>query len=152
MKKGYKRPPFSKEWREKISKTLKGRSPVNKGKKMSEEQRKKISYAHTGKFGSLSGAWKGGITPQNIHIQHSKEGRLWRKSVFIRDNFTCQKYEIRGRNLIAHHIQNFSDFPELRFAIDNGITLSRKAHDEFHKIYGKQNNTKEQLEEFLMDE
>ena len=69
--------------------------------------------------------------------------------MFERDNFTCQKYDIRGGLLVAHHINNFSEFPELRFAIDNGITLSQKAHNDFHKIYGKINNTKEQLEEFL---
>ena len=32
---------------------------------------------------------------------------------------------------------------------DNGITLSKKAHKEFHAKYGKTNNTKEQLQEFL---
>jgi len=37
----------------------------------------------------------------------------------------------------------------LRFAIDNGITLSEQSHKEFHKIYGKENNTKKQLKEFL---
>ena len=46
-------------------------------------------------------------------------------------------------------INNFADFPELRLAIDNGITLSEKAHKDFHNIYGNKNNTKEQLEEFL---
>jgi hypothetical protein len=48
-----------------------------------------------------------------------------------------------------HHINNFADYPELRFALNNVITLSKKAHEEFHKMYGKQNNTKEQLLEFL---
>jgi len=74
---------------------------------------------------------------------------LWRKSIFQRDDFTCQKYGIKGGKLVAHHINNFSQFPELRLAIDNGITLSEKAHKEFHKKYGKKNNTKGQIKEFL---
>jgi hypothetical protein len=44
---------------------------------------------------------------------------------------------------------NFAEFPELRTSIENGITLSEKAHKEFHKKYGFRNNTKEQLQEFL---
>ena len=36
-----------------------------------------------------------------------------------------------------------------RFAIDNGITLLEEVHKEFHKIYDKKNNTREQLKEFL---
>jgi len=93
--------------------------------------------------------WKGGLTPENERIRKSMEAKLWKKAVYTRDNFTCQKYGIRGGRLVAHHIQNFSDFPELRFAIDNGMTLSEKAHKEFHKKYGLKNNTREQLEEFL---
>ena len=76
--------------------------------------------------------------------------RLWREAVFARDNWICQKYGLRGGKLHPHHIQNFAQYPELRFAIDNGITLSEKAHKEFHKKYGIKNNTKGQLEEFLL--
>jgi len=101
------------------------------------------------KVGKLNGRWKGGITPENMKIRKSIEYRLWREAVFARDNWTCQKYGIQGGKLHPHHIYNFADYPELRFAIDNGITLSKKAHQEFHKIYGKRNNTKSQLEEFL---
>jgi 5-methylcytosine-specific restriction endonuclease McrA len=92
--------------------------------------------------------WKG-LTPENKRIRNSIDYRLWRKSCFIRDNYICQKTGISGGYLVAHHINNFAEFPELRFAIDNGITLSLKAHKEFHKKYGMKNNTKEQLEEFL---
>ena len=38
---------------------------------------------------------------------------------------------------------------DLTLDIDNGITLSESAHKEFHKIYGKKNNTKAQIDEFL---
>lgn len=92
--------------------------------------------------------WKG-ITPENQKIRTSIEYKLWRKSVFERDNFICQKTGISGGELVAHHIQNFAEFPELRLAIDNGITLSKKSHKKFHDIYGRRNNTKEQLLEFL---
>ena len=68
---------------------------------------------------------------------------------FARDNWTCQKYKTRGVKLHPHHILNFSSHPELRFDKDNGITLSEKAHWEFHKKYGCENNTREQLIEFL---
>jgi hypothetical protein len=77
------------------------------------------------------------------------EYKLWRKSVFERDNFTCQKCRIKGGHLHPHHILNFSQYPELRFDMDNGITLCKECHKLFHKIYGKQNNTREQLNEFL---
>jgi len=93
--------------------------------------------------------WKGGITSENEKIRTSIEYRLWREAVFSRDNWTCLKYGIRGIKIHAHHLQNFSQYPELRFAIDNGITLSEKAHREFHNKYGKRNNTKEQMNEFL---
>ena len=93
--------------------------------------------------------WIDGRTPENQRIRHSIEYRLWRESVFARDNWTCQKYGIKGGKIEAHHIHNFADYLELRFAIDNGITLSEKAHKAFHRKYGNRNNTKEQLEEFL---
>lgn len=99
--------------------------------------------------GELAYNWQGDITKDKKRIRSSIEMHLWREAVFARDNWTCQKYGIKGGKLHPHHIQNFADFSKLRFAIDNGITLSEKAHREFHKKYGVRNNTKKQLEEFL---
>jgi len=149
----------------KIKKSIanKGQIPWIKGRKHSEETRKKISDGNLGHIvsketrqkisnshkGEKCWNWRGGKTPLNKCIRRSGEYTLWRKVIFERDNFTCQKYKIRRGKLHPHHINNFADFPELRFAIDNGITLSEKAHKEFHQIYGNRNNTKEQLLEFL---
>lgn len=77
------------------------------------------------------------------------EYKLWVEAVFKRDNYTCQKCGKKGCKLEAHHIFNWADYPELRYAIDNGITLCKKCHKEFHKQFGKRKNTKAQLEAFL---
>ena len=115
---------------------------VKTRKKMRESQLKRVQLGQHNNY-------KGDITPINEKIRKSIEIKLWRKSVFERDNFTCQKYGIKGGELQSHHINNFADFPELQTSINNGITLSEKAHREFHKKYGRKNNTREQLKEFL---
>lgn len=135
---------------------------VNLGKKFSEKTKQKLSESHKGQIAWNKGKkilkisnknhwnWKGGVSGTERHrIMSGLEYKLWRKAVFLRDNFTCQKTGTKGGKLEAHHINNFSDFPELRTSIENGITLSKKVHREFHKIYGSSNNTKEQLIEFL---
>jgi len=164
---------FTKEMLKKMSTVKLGIPSWNKGKKLSETHRKKLSKAHKGLkpwnkgktcpqlIGNANGFKKGQIpwnkdlgelTPESKKIRTSIQFRLWRESVFARDNWTCQKYWIRGTKLHPHHIKNFSTNPELRFAIDNGITLSEKAHKEFHKKFGYRNNTQEQLNIFLYGE
>ena len=77
--------------------------------------------------------WKGGITPKNQKGRASKEYADWRKAVFIRDDFTCQKCGIKGGKLNAHHIKTWATYPDLRYDVTNGITLCSKCHKELHK-------------------
>lgn len=105
--------------------------------------------------GENSPNWNGGISSERDKIKVTEEYQEWRKNVYKRDNYTCQCCgDNTGHNLNAHHIENFSDFPELRFDIDNGITLCDSCHNpnkygSFHNIYGTKNNNKDQLEEYF---
>jgi hypothetical protein len=79
-------------------------------------------------YGKDNPAWKGGITPINLKIRNSEEYREWRKTIFERDNYTCQECGERGVKLHVDHIKPFSLFPDLRFEISNGRTLCLGCH------------------------
>jgi len=103
----------------------------NKGKKLpklSIEQRKKLSEIHKANR-EKNHLWKGGITEINSKIRNSLEYRLWREAVFKRDNYQwVWGGKEHGKKLHADHIKPFADYPELRFAIDNGRTLCEECH------------------------
>lgn len=53
----------------------------------------------------------------------------WRKKIYQRDNHRCQWPNCVSRSKInAHHIKKWSDYPGLRFNINNGITLCSYHH------------------------
>lgn len=112
---GKKRSTLTKQ---RMSKSLTGRA-------ISIETRLKIGQALKG---AKSHLWKGGKTKETLKIRSSIEYRLWRLSVFERDNYTCRFCNIRGGKLEADHIKPFAYFPELRLAIDNGRTLCHDCH------------------------
>jgi len=118
------------EWKDALSKRMKENHPM-RGKCHSLEAREKMSIAKKGKRqkrGEESPSWRGGKTAKAKIIRSSLEYKLWRESVFKRDDYTCQQCLVRGGELNADHIKPFSLFPELRLAIDNGVTLCRPCH------------------------
>lgn len=117
--------------------------------KMSEEQKEKIRATLTGvrhtserklkqrlaKLGKKRKLEHEYATSLHEQIRKSDTYKLWRKSVFERDDYTC--VECGAKNgfgktitLNADHIKPFSLFPELRFDLSNGRTLCVPCHRE----------------------
>lgn len=123
-----------------------------KGKKHSEETKKKISEAKKGCSGNLGKHWKlseeARINISNGHRgekawnwisdrslikkqleRNNPNDKQWKYSVYKRDNFICRinNQDCNG-HIIAHHILGWASHPELRYEINNGITLCHAHH------------------------
>ena len=83
--------------------------------------------------------WQGGKSSERERFMQTTEYKNWRTEVFKRDNYTCQCCGQEGYKLNAHHIKSYSENPELRTDVDNGITLCQNCHKKFHHIYGIKN-------------
>lgn len=64
--------------------------------------------------------------------QNNMALKNWRKKVFQRDLYTCQKCNIKGGRLEAHHIKLYSKYPDLQTEVSNGITLCYDCHNKEH--------------------
>lgn len=63
--------------------------------------------------------------------KHSEDSAYmdWRKQVYTRDNFKCKMSNTDCNGKIeAHHILPWRNHPELRYNVNNGITLCHKHH------------------------
>lgn len=108
----------------------------------------KIGYLNKGRnLKENSPLWKGGYE-YHKQLRSTDEYRKWRRSVFLRDNYTCQccgRRIFRDENgkffMNAHHIKCFVDNPSVRFDIDNGVTLCRDCHKLLHSEYGVHTTT-----------
>lgn len=141
-----------------VSNPLKNKAILQKVSDTCEKKYGVKYYVMTQRFsGESSPRWKGGVARQRSE-RFTYDYIVWRKNVFDRDLYTCQcckRKNHKGNNdtvyLNAHHIFNWKDNPNLRFNIDNGITLCTDCHNKFHSKYGKTNTTDIQLNEFLIN-
>ncbi len=76
-------------------------------------------------IGEKARTWKGGLTPINKLIRSLEKSRKWAREIKERDNFICQICYVRGGILRSNHIKKFSDYPELRLSLNNGITICK---------------------------
>lgn len=122
---------FSLERRQKISNALKGRS-------FSKTHRDNLRITHLEILkGKKNPNWKGGITKVNLKIKTSSRYRQWRKTVYERDNYTCQICGAKGVYLNADHIKPFIHYPDLRFELSNGRTLCVSCHRKTATFAGR---------------
>lgn len=138
---------FSEETKLKISKASKGKKHSQerieknsqaqkeswkdgkrKGHLQTEETREKISIALKKE---KSYKWIYDRTKLKVHRSQAYDQRYkdWMRRVKKRDNWKCRiKNNECSGNLEAHHILSWKDSPELRYEINNGISLCHAHH------------------------
>lgn len=65
----------------------------------------------------------------------TREYRVWVAQVKRRDKRCVISGDIKTRE--AHHIQDASNHPELRFDPENGVTLAKRYHIAYHTKFLK---------------
>ncbi len=80
----------------------------------------------------IASAVRMGICKKNIkrywHYTQSFIYKSWRKKVFERDEYSCQKCGQIAGYLTAHHKKSWAKYPKLRYKLTNGITLCEDCH------------------------
>jgi len=122
---------------EKTGKTLKRKYefgellPPRLGKHHTKEAKIKISVYQQNIPG---GEFDDFVSSKNERARKSKQYAEWRKAVFERDNYTCQWCGGKNGYLVSHHKKRFADYLELRYELNNGLTLCFECHKLIHKL------------------
>jgi 5-methylcytosine-specific restriction endonuclease McrA len=90
------------------------------------------------------GKWKERASQREIDMNTEKY-ISWRRKIFEGDNYTCQICGIQGLKLQADHIKSYTNFPELRYDIDNGRTLCINCHKKTDNYGGRLNTREKEL-------
>jgi hypothetical protein len=124
--------PLSPQQRANISAALKGRVLPEEHRRKTSETMKRIGHRPPVMRGSDNPKWRGGRT---LIRQMDYTNPLYigfRDGVLARDNYTCQECGVRDR-LHAHHVKPWASHPDLRYDIENGLTLCHSCHAAIHR-------------------
>jgi hypothetical protein len=80
-------------------------------------------------------AWRGGTTPERQRLYKQGKWQEFVQQIYTRDGFHCVKCNhahTGPRTLHCHHIQSWATNPDLRFDLDNCITLCSVCHNWVH--------------------
>lgn len=94
--------------------------------------------------------WKGGIRKSKNFRKNSNFRFHLRKYIIKRDNNQCI---LCGNNqkLKVHHLDGWNICKARRFDETNLVTLCEICHNDFHRVFGKGNNTEQQFELYCFD-
>lgn len=80
--------------------------------------------------------WRGGNRERTENMAY----KTWRKAVLARDRYQCQHCGTKDM-LQVHHIKPWKEYPELRYAVDNGIVLCEICHNTVHGRKARRSKT-----------
>ena len=85
-------------------------------------------------------------------VRGTPEYAITKLNVHERDKYICVSCGKKIHDPIFHHLYSVNTHKELAYKIDNGVTLCKKCHRDFHNIYGYGNNTPVQFIDFIKRE
>lgn len=132
------------ETRQKISISMKGKNTwmTNRKNHISKEAREKMrlnmlgNKYNPGIRGEKHYRWITDRSKLKIDTKKHLDTRYkyWMLEVKKRDSWKCRIADVNcGGRLEAHHILNWKEYPELRYDINNGITLCQAHHPRSRK-------------------
>lgn len=93
--------------------------------------------------------WNGGYDNEKTKFRKTYEFKQFVKKVLKRDNYKCTICGYKNGRLNVHHLDGYNWCEGKRTSIDNGVTLCKDCHEEFHTKYGRGDNTKSQFIEWI---
>lgn len=102
-------------------------SLARKGEKLSEFHKASLRGPRPHLRGENNALWKGG--GKNFDRRNA-EYKDWQLAVFFRDNYMCRWCGKVGEKLNAHHIFPWREREELRYDVNNGVTLCLDCHNK----------------------